>query len=398
MFDCAYSNCQVEKLSKAEIISCLHDRDGQYDALQATKPGLVWSKLGKAISKLFQTSGKLASLPQAPCPILSYLHLLPGLLFSDVTIGIEESLANLRKLQRKPGKLLTVFNKEYQEDSGVFEGNELNSVSDGIAFFNRDSERLLNDIILCTTDRFEPLLSDPVLKAFTIFEVVKWPAFDDREALESFGEATSEAIQRLLLASGRGSSSSSLATRTFVRSSIGSCGSACSSDKAAPTHFYHALLVVLIGMVVLVDTSICERGFSTMNLLKSAKRSVMGTRLLRMLMIICTLGAEWKDPAKIPAAQILSIWRAASDKGRYEGKLWQPEALEELEQTEVAAAGGSGGQQPNRPSGGSGDRLPNQAEAEVDATKDSGHFARWGEAGPQHRGEHAGVHLGTRRV
>ena len=48
-----------------------------------------------------------------------------------------------------------------------------------------------------------------------------------------------------------------------------------------------------------IDTAICERGFSLMNLLKTARRSKMGTKLLRMLMVICSLGAEWKDPTKV---------------------------------------------------------------------------------------------------
>ena len=105
-------------------------------------------------------------------------------------------------------------------------------------------------------------------------------------------------------------------------------------------------------------------------------------------MIICNLGAEWKDPNKIPAAQILAIWRTKSEKGRYEAKLWHSEALDELQEaTETSKTTAAGG---------SGDHEPDQAE--VNAAQDGGHFARWGEAAPQHRGEHAGVHLGTRRV
>jgi hypothetical protein len=330
---------------------------------------------------------------------------LSGLLFSDVTIGIEESLANLRKLQRKPGKFLSVFNKEFQADSGTFEGNELNSIKDGMVLFDRDSDRLLKDIISCTADRFEPLLSDPTLKAFTIFEVVKWPAFDDREALESFGEdefehllkhfstlftylgGDPEAAQRqwtrLKFFISRDKNLRSLKYRELWERMFDSY-----SDKAVPMHFYHALLVVLIGMVVLVDTSICERGFSAMNLLKTAKRSAMGNRLLRILMTICELGAEWQDPKKIPAAQILAIWRAKSERGRYEAKLWQPAALDELEEVETAAAGGRGNLQPDQA----------ECEAEVDAAQDGGYFARFGEAAPQGRGLHAGVYRGTTRM
>ena len=39
-----------------------------------------------------------------------------------------------------------------------------------------------------------------------------------------------------------------------------------------------------------------------------------------MLMTICTLGEEWQDPAKIPAAEIVDIWREESKGGRYLNK------------------------------------------------------------------------------
>ena len=49
------------------------------------------------------------------------------------------------------------------------------------------------------------------------------------------------------------------------------------SDKKNTQHFYNVLLLVAIVMCVAVDTSICERGFSLMNNLKTARRSQMAT-------------------------------------------------------------------------------------------------------------------------
>ena len=57
-----------------------------------------------------------------------------------------------------------------------------------------------------------------------------------------------------------------------------------------------------------------------MNKLKTARRSRMGKTLLRLLMTVCSLGAEWKDPAKIPVVAIIEEWRAQSKRGRYEGR------------------------------------------------------------------------------
>ena len=53
-----------------------------------------------------------------------------------------------------------------------------------------------------------------------------------------------------------------------------------SSEQANPLHFYNVLLLVAIVMCMAIDTSICERGFSLMNLLKTAKRSRMGNELV----------------------------------------------------------------------------------------------------------------------
>ena len=99
------------------------------------------------------------------------------------------------------------------------------------------------------------------------------------------------------------------------------------SDKGNPQHYYNVLLLALIVITFAIDTSICERGFSTMNLLKTAKRSRMGTTLLRLLMVICNLGPEWKDASTIPVGAIIEEWRDQSKRGRYEGAVWQADAL-----------------------------------------------------------------------
>ena len=89
--------------------------------------------------------------------------------------------------------------------------------------------------------------------------------------------------------------------------------------KANPLHFYNVLLLVAIVMCMAIDTSICERGFSLMNLLKTAKRSRMGNELLRMLMVVCSLGkdAGWDNPTKVPVDDIIELWREQSSHGRY---------------------------------------------------------------------------------
>ena len=68
----------------------------------------------------------------------------------------------------------------------------------------------------------------------------------------------------------------------------------------------------------------------------------MGEHLLRLLMVVCTLGAEWKDPEKIPVKDFINIWRSQSKskEGPLRGR--------DLEGThaEVALAGPGGGNAP----------------------------------------------------
>ena len=66
-----------------------------------------------------------------------------------------------------------------------------------------------------------------------------------------------------------------------------------------------------------------------MNNLKTARRSRMGTNLLRILMTICSLGDEWSDPTKIPVNEIVEEWRSRSSRGRYEHAMWKAAGLEE---------------------------------------------------------------------
>lgn len=101
------------------------------------------------------------------------------------------------------------------------------------------------------------------------------------------------------------------------------------SVKADDQHYYDVLLLVAIVQCIAIDTSICERGFSCMNNLKTARRSQMSDELLRILMTINTLGAAWKDPTTIPVDAIVDEWRSQSRRGRYEAAMWREAGLEE---------------------------------------------------------------------
>ena len=64
---------------------------------------------------------------------------------------------------------------------------------------------------------------------------------------------------------------------------------------------------------------------------------------MRLLMTICSLGAEWKDPTKIPVKEIIEEWRAQSTRGRYESRVWSAPALAELVGAADSGDGSGGG-------------------------------------------------------
>ena len=90
------------------------------------------------------------------------------------------------------------------------------------------------------------------------------------------------------------------------------------------------LLLVALVLCFAVDTSVCERGFALMNNLKTARRSQMGNKLLRILMTICSLGEDWEDnPNQIPVDEIIDAWRCCEKRGRYESAMWKAAGLKE---------------------------------------------------------------------
>ena len=71
----------------------------------------------------------------------------------------------------------------------------------------------------------------------------------------------------------------------------------------------------------------------------------MGIKLLRILMTICSLGAEWSDASKIPVDEIVEEWRSRSSRGRYEHAMWTAAGLEE-ERNRAAAGKSRRGENP----------------------------------------------------
>ena len=365
---------------------------------------------GKRVSKLFQKS---------------------GVLLSDVTSGVEDGIDSITALAKSPGPFMKGFMQDFDAANETLYGTDLSGVADGEQAYTTMLSNTTTSIGEHMSERFSAIIKDPVLKAACVFEHSRWPSLvTDKEGLEQHGEADIDLLLKHFstLFSYLGGDASKvqrqwrrlkmyvskpenklfglpyqeLYTRLFDHR----------SDKNDDQHYYHVLLLVVIVMCIAVDTSVCERGFSLMNNLKTARRSRMGDGLLRILMTICSLGTEWEDPTRIPVAAIVEEWRSQTNRGRYEAAMWRAAGLEEAAGRRCEGSSESNGNNGCRgssgvggSSGGSSSDAGGSASgvgrfteedchmADVDATQESGFFARWGEPAPQRLGELAGTHL-----
>jgi len=293
---------------------------------------------GKVVSKLFQRS---------------------GLLISDVTSGVEDSVDSIGSLKETPGAFMKGLVNDYDATNLTLYGRELSNIEEGEEAYATMLKNVSASIIQHMNERFYTILKDPVLKASCIFEHVRWPSCEkDKLALESYGNEAIDLLidhyktllgylgcdlakahrewRRLKLFVGRSPSLVSLSYLELYQRLFDQKGNKFVYDRDGKltavldeSSFYNILLIIAVVMTFAVDTSVCERGFALMNNLKTARRSLMGNLLLRTLMTICSLGDEWCDPTKIPVDEIVEEWRKQSQKGRYESAMWREAGLEE---------------------------------------------------------------------
>jgi hypothetical protein len=175
------------------------------------------------------------------------------------------------------------------------------------------------------------------------------------------------------------------------------------------------LRLVVIAMLVVCDTSECERIFSLMNDIKTAERSKMGTRTLRNLMLWHRMARKVEEDGTlskthlscrdVPVMEIVKAYRElAGEAGRrphrafpvplYEDEKGRTQAAKE------AMAKALTGQVPvvEQDKAMNVDlpplALPRETDNDagtVDNMQAGGHFARWGEVAPENRGPDAGT-------
>ena len=265
--------------------------------------------ISREISKIFQTD---------------------GVSVWTVRRQLRETLGKLAALKDYQSKHMTHFFSTVTSD-GSFQNKEL-SFSDSTSQDAADRvkasfDEVTDDATRYYERRFDSILEEPLLKHAEIFNSDHWPE-ESQPGFEDYGDASIDfllAHYKTLLGYFDVDPQDAKKQWTELRRCVASSPGLNllpnekmwerlydkHSQRHDPNHYYCILILHLILRVVAMDTSCCERTFSLMNRLCDGKRSRMGVAILRTLMVICSLGrdAGWKDPAKIPAKEIIRLWK-----------------------------------------------------------------------------------------
>ena len=175
---------------------------------------------------------------------------------------------------------------------------------------------------------FDPLLNSPIFKASKALEFRSWP-LGDEEALRSHGNGDilvlidqfsdlefmagydqEEALRQWELAKFELPQHAFFKTMGFVQ-----------FWEHVATHFdtgnlkgYSEIIKIALAVLLIVsDTSCCERGYSLMNRLHTYLRNGLGVKKLNDLMCICSNGPTITDFDPMP---ILKAWLELEKRGR----------------------------------------------------------------------------------
>ena len=334
------------------------------------------------------------------------------------------------KLRSLKGPNEKAFWAEVQKDeqADVLRTCQLNDGEEARKQLVSDRKQVLDALNEHLIERFQKVLDDPVLKSMSVFDNRFWPSdssklegindgqiedlyeafkgfFEEHEPVELVVEQWNE-LQSMII------DNVHLMNRKFH-----------DLWPYVLVHFHNRyplpLRLVVISMLIVCDTSECERIFSLMNDIKTAERSLMGTRTLRNLMLWHRMARKVSEDGTlekahllcrdVPVMEIIKAFRElAGEHGRRPHRSF-PVPVYEYEKGRTHAAKEAwakalAGQVPvveKEPVVAlQNAHLPQEmdAEATVDAAAAGGHFARWGEAAPVNLGPHAGEYLGIRRM
>ena len=264
--------------------------------------------------------------------------------FNESLDGVDEKLAQLKTTD---GPMLSAFKSETNDVAGSFNGIETN---DDEVPSSTLRPVLCDRVRSAVRESFKPIRDNESLKAAQVFRHEEILLLQTELEVLEYGNASVKLLTKKFAVSLQimGAHTGEIIDqwkrfKKFIRQKEGLAAKSYDqmwdwmnnfkSSTLDPTHMYDLLCVVALVRNFLLDTSCCERGFSVMNLLRTAVRNRLSERLCRVLMTIVLIGGEdYKHPDTVPVDEIYQIWKA--EKKRYsvatDEELWGQKQWDDL--------------------------------------------------------------------
>ena len=201
----------------------------------------------------------------------------------------------------------------------MFEGFNLEGRDDGYLLFMEDRKELIECTLLYMKARFDPLLQHPILKYYEAsFEHRLWPPRDDPR-FESWGD---DAIRALALHYASLTSmrdfdlkealhqwsclKKQLHSAPFFGLPFKQFWEHVSRHYNNPLEFREVLKLPRIALLILADSSICERQFSAYNRMHTAERANLNVTTIRSAFVINSYGPQSTGDFK--PEQMYELW------------------------------------------------------------------------------------------
>ena len=314
-FVLSYSNKTTMEISKAQLVAFLTDEDAS---------GLVdeytWQLRSRLINFRFVAFTAFMLDVHNQLGILSKSYQSNSLVIFDISKNLNRTLRALEKLKKEEScgpeesKFWGFVNTD---DADCLRTCQLEEGESGRKALKADRIEVIDALSSHLVERFQKVLDDPILEAFSIFDVRKWPA--DKDVLkDSYIDGikllyktykifyAEEETEEMVLEQWEDLKAEiNVPTLRTLRLTFHQLWANMLIQYA--DEYALVLRLVVISLLIPADTSECERIFSLMNDLKTAERNSMGQQNLKNLMLWHIMGyktdAEGKK-VKMPCCDV----------------------------------------------------------------------------------------------
>ena len=255
---------------------------------------------------------------------------------SDIIDTIDICMFQFERMKNQDGLMLDEFQRKFNPLDETFDGILLENVAEGEEGFQADREDLLVANIAYMQARFQDFLNNPLLNACRVLEHRHWPKHQ-AALLEAYGVEEIKSLAdhfKELDVMEHFNLDEALHEWRNLKSQVSKLPFFTMKFTEFWTHmiihyndevrFKNVLMVVLVVLMFILDTSCAERGYALMNRVHNATRNQLSLTHVNDIMANILLGPDLEDfDPKI----ILEMWLKGpkgenSMHGRYlKGKL-----------------------------------------------------------------------------